>query len=97
MDNICAWQLGPVVPEVYYDFCSYGGRPICACYLDTSIDECDKNILDNIIEHYIDIPASTLVNKSHTPGGAWDLVYKDGYGNRDIIPFSLIKEKECWG
>ena len=28
VDDICAWQFGPVVPDVYYEFCSYAGTPI---------------------------------------------------------------------
>ncbi len=35
LDDICAWKLGPVVPNVYYNFCLYAGiskwhrEPIC--------------------------------------------------------------------
>lgn len=93
-DNICAWQLGPVVPEVYYEYCSYGGRPICEIS-ESTITKADSAILDNIIDKYINIPASTLVNMTHKHGTAWDIIFNGGYGNRDIIPFSLIKEREC--
>ncbi len=27
-DHIYAWQLGPVVADVYFEYCSYGGIPI---------------------------------------------------------------------
>lgn len=94
-DNICAWQLGPVVPEVYYEYCSYGGRPIFEL-CDTDISEEDSEILDKIIDNYVDIPASTLVNMTHANGTAWDIIFDNGNGNRDVIPFSLIKERECW-
>ncbi len=97
LDDICAWQLGPVVPDVYYDYCSYGGRPIYLTYngIEDEISERDEAILNEIIERYIDIPASTLVNKTHRSGTAWDYIYGGGTGNRDVIPFSLIKDKEC--
>lgn len=93
-DYICAWQLGPVVPDVYYEYCSYGGRPICELNF-TNIDEVDSEILDRAIDKYIDKSASTLVNKTHAQGTAWDIIFDGGNGNREIIPFSLIKEREC--
>ena len=92
--DICAWQLGPVIPDVYYEFCSYAGTPIFESF-DVSIDSNDIKTINSIIDSYISVPASALVNRSHKKGGAWDIVYQDGIGNRNIIPFSLIREKEC--
>lgn len=93
LDDICAWQLGPVVPEVYYEYCPYGGRPIFAEYT-SEIKNKDQRILDDLIRKYIDIPASVLVSRTHKSGSAWDRIYKNGLGNRKIIPFSLIIERE---
>ena len=31
-DDICAWQFGPVIPDIYYAFCVYAGRPITKEY-----------------------------------------------------------------
>lgn len=93
LDNICAWQLGPVVPEVYYEFCSYAGNPIRLIYsVATSVE--DKEKLDKIIDIYLPIPANELVNKTHARGSAWDIVYQNGSGNRKVIPFDLIIAKE---
>ncbi len=92
-DNICAWQLGPVVPEVYYEFCSYAGSPICGFYT-TTIASDDAEEMNGIISEYVNIPASVLVNRTHESGTAWDAVYKNGAGNRKIIPFELIIKKE---
>ncbi|MGI5933430.1 MAG: Panacea domain-containing protein [Lawsonibacter sp.] len=94
LDDICAWKLGPVVPDVYYEFCSYAGMPI-SVELPFSIDEQDVDVLDATIEKYLPMAASTLVDKTHAKGKPWDIVYKDGLGNRDVIPFSLIKDLEC--
>lgn len=94
IDDICAWQLGPVVPEVYYEFCTYAGAPITQEY-NIKISSTDAGILNSIIEKYINISASTLVSRTHVKGGAWDLVFKDGAGMRSVIPFSLIKDLEC--
>jgi len=92
-DNICAWQLGPVVPEVYYEYCSHAGRPICGLY-STMIGTEDAQAIDSVISKYIDIPANVLVDRTHASGTAWDIVYQNGAGNRKVIPFDLIIKKE---
>ena len=93
-DRIFAWQLGPVVPETYYEFCSYAGKPITKEYT-IELDNTDKTIIDLIIEKYIPITAGVLVSRTHEKGKPWDIIYKEGYGDRDEIPFDLIKLKEC--
>lgn len=94
LDDICAWQLGPVVPEVYYTFCAYAGLPITKNFM-VKVDEEDEPIINKIIDRYLPISASTLVQKSHTPGNPWFQIYQGGVGNRRVIPFSLIKDLEC--
>ena len=93
-DRIFAWQLGPVVPKSYYEFCSYAGIPITREY-EVKIKDFDKTIINPIIDEYSKIPASALVSRSHKKGNPWDLVYRNGIGNRKEIPFTLIKHKEC--
>ena len=92
-DDICAWPLGPVVPTVYYEYCSYAGRPISE-YYKSNINSGDSVILDSIIINYGKIPANELVDKTHKKGSAWDTIYRNGAGNRKVIPFELIIEKE---
>ncbi len=93
-DNMCAWQFGPVVPEVYDEYCAYGGIPInIKC--ETEILPKDRTILDEIIDRYDEVPVNLLVERTHQKGSAWDTIYQDGKGNRQIIPFDLIKQKEC--
>lgn len=93
-DCICAWQFGPVVPEVYYNFCSYAGTPIIENY-KIEIENADKSVLDKIIDSYINLSAYTLVEKSHKKNCSWDKTYQNGLGARNIISFELIKEIEC--
>ena len=93
-DSICAWQFGPVVPEVYYEFCAYGGSPIYQEF-SVSIEEQDINILNNIIDKYRTISANELVERSHKPGGAWEHIFENGAGLRSVIPFRLIESLEC--
>ncbi len=93
-DDICAWQFGPVVPESYYEFCSYAGLPINKIF-STSIDASDKEKLNKIINDYIDISAYNLVEKTHKEGTPWSIIYNRGLGSREVIPFDLIVDKEC--
>lgn len=92
-DKIYAWQLGPVVPEVYYEYCVYGGRPI-NLNCETKIEERDAEIIKSIVEKYRLVPVSELVERTHKPDTAWYQIYDEGRGNRKEIPFELIKEKE---
>ena len=41
LNDICAWQLGPVVPDVYYEFCSYAGTPISVTFNVSFADPSD--------------------------------------------------------
>lgn len=93
-DNFCAWQLGPVVPSIYYLFCSYAGTPIKKAF-DVCIEDSDIPLINKIIDKYLPISASSLVEHSHHSGGPWALTYENGKGNRSIIPFTLIKSLEC--
>lgn len=95
LDEICAWQLGPVVTNVYYEFCFYAGTPIPNDNYNVCLEKDDETILDRILDKYVSIPASVLVDRTHRRGMPWDIVFQNGLGNRDVIPFSLIKEKEC--
>lgn len=94
LEEFCAWPLGPVIPDVYYEYCSYAGRAI-AEYYETSIAEDDKKVLYDVILKYAYLTASQLVDMTHKEGGAWDTVYQNGKGNRNVIPFELIIAKEA--
>lgn len=94
-DEFCAWQLGPVIPKVYYEYCSYAGRPICQYYGDVEVDAEDQKILKEIISKYALVSANELVSMTHQRGSAWDVIYQDGLGNRETIPFELIIRKEA--
>ena len=92
-DNICAWQFGPVVPNVYYNYCQYSNLNI---YInDKPLVAVDLDVLNIAIDNYRTMTVSALVKKSHQAGKPWYEIYKNGSGNRQIIPFDLIKRLEC--
>lgn len=70
-DDIVAWQFGPVVPDVYYEYNVYAGTPILLEYKDLSvIEDSDKRIIDRVIDTMKDIPIWKLVDLTHKSGGA---------------------------
>ncbi len=94
-DEIEAWQFGPVVPNVYYDYCSYGANSISkseSSYMKLIRNE-DKKIADPIIEDKQNKYPWDLVEETHQPDGAWAYIYANGEGNHRVIPIELIREK----
>lgn len=94
-NRIFAWQLGPVIADVYDIYKKYGNMKIDEyeqekCY---QIESSDRIFLDEKIEIYSNIPASKLVDMSHVKGGAWDKIYNELNGNGFIIPLGLIAQK----
>ena len=94
-NTIRAWPLGPVVPDVYDQFCAYGGLPIRQLFTSTEISLADQAILSDAIDYFGRLPAFMLVNLTHTPGKPWDKVYLNGRGRGCKIPFEMIIEDEC--
>ena len=47
-NDICAWKMGPIVPDVYYEYCMYAARPIFMDYKTTIPEDC-KEICDKVI------------------------------------------------
>ena len=91
-DPIEAWRFGPVVPESYYFFCGAGAMPITDIYDDFCISPADAELIDKIVEEKRVLDPWTLVDQTHREGCAWDMIYKNGLGNRTRIPIELIRE-----
>ncbi len=91
-ENIEAWQFGPVVPEVYKQYCGFGALPIRMRYV-VAIQSSDKNIIDPIIEKKRILNPWDMVSDTHSSGKAWDLIYRGGLGDHQIIPQELIRNK----
>lgn len=91
-EEMGAWQLGPVVPSVYYEYCVYGAMPICREYKSEIRSE-DKQIIDATLEQYKDRSAFDLVAETHKDGTAWSRVFNEE-GVRASIPFELIVQCE---
>lgn len=90
-DDIEAWQFGPVVPNVYYYYCGYGAMPITRADKDAMLDNAITQHINPIVESKRLLPPWAMVAETHKPGGAWNTIYQNGFGNRRIIPIELIK------
>lgn len=91
-DDIQAWQFGPVVPEVYYQFCGFGSGAITMKYV-INLESKDIDLINPIVEDKRTKNPWDLVSETHAPGKAWDITYRNGLGNRRVISPELIRTK----
>lgn len=90
-EDFVAWQFGPVIEEVYYNYCGFGSMPIRRKY-ETVIDNVTKMMIDPIIEMKRILNPWDMVTETHKKGGAWDYVYYN-VGNGGMITKTMIAEK----
>ncbi|EFW38142.1 DUF4065 domain-containing protein [Treponema phagedenis] len=76
-DPIEAWQFGPVVRAVYYQYCGFGAFPIDWEYDSIISDSRKKTIIDTVIDEKKNLPPWALVFDDYSPGKAWSRVYKN--------------------
>lgn len=91
-EEIEAWQFGPVVPEVYKQYCGFGAMPIRMRYM-IDIKQDYTMIINPIVEKKRLLNPWDMVSDTHCKGKAWDLIYRDGLGDHQVIPQQLIKSR----
>lgn len=91
-DDFVAWQFGPVIEDVYYNYCIFGSMPIRRRYI-VDVEQKIKRIIDPIIEEKRRLNPWEMVHETHKKNGAWYTVYSEGNGNGKIIPKSLIASR----
>lgn len=90
-DDFVAWQFGPVIEEVYYNYCSFGSMPIRRIY-NENISNLVKMMIDPIIVKKRILNPWDMVAETHKAGGAWDYVYSR-FGSGAEISKELITQK----
>lgn len=65
-NTINAWQYGPVIPEVYYNYNIYSASEITDYQDGKDLDSLTKHIIDPVIEKKSKLNAWTLVEKTHS-------------------------------
>lgn len=88
-----AWPYGPVLPAIYREYSSFGGRFILMKYGDTEINDSSlKAFIDGGIEVLRSKYPWDLVKTSHAPNSPWAQIYRDGAGYKATIPNELLLE-----
>ncbi|KMT21612.1 Panacea domain-containing protein [Clostridium cylindrosporum] len=91
INDIQAWKYGPVVPDVYYWFNGYSSNCIKGIEKrdDMHFEECDLEVIRNVINKKIDIDPWKLVDDTHN-----ELPWKENYiENMNCeIPITSLRE-----
>jgi len=89
-NRISAWQYGPVIDDVYYNFNIFGGKAIRNEQYFNKIS-IEDDMVNEVLEETKNLDALCLVRKTHSENTAWHKKYvveKDRYEEiteRDIL------------
>lgn len=92
-EDFVAWKFGPVIEDVYYEYCAHGANKIVLRekYKPQFKKEVSKCI-DPIIETKMYLNPWEMVKETHKKGGAWETAFKKGIGS--IIPKEQIMSED---
>lgn len=92
-DSVLAWELGPVVPEVYYRYRHFGAKPIDSSTVDMEefLDEEQAWVINGVAESYKKKTFGELFGIAHHPLTPWYRVFHNE-GRNAIIPDELTRE-----
>lgn len=79
-DDISAWQYGPVVTDVYYEYNNYSSNEIDMFQPQVYLEEEEKGIIDPVIISKSRMSAWELVKSTHS-----EAPWKDSYNKTSII------------
>lgn len=89
-----AWVIGPVIPEVFWEYSIYAGAPIISFYeIEYEIDpEVDK-MLRKMVRNLTNMDLWKLPNLYNFQDSAWNKSYKKGERNT-IDPYLIRQDVE---
>lgn len=103
-DDIVNWAYGPVVQDVYFEFCSYVSNPINENYEDDEVVKSLKKslryrdvlrIIRKIIKKTRDIDAYALVRKTHKEDPWEETVRNDVISQEKILKYFSENDPLC--
>lgn len=89
-DDFYAWQLGPVIPKVYYKYSVFSSAIIPSQLQTKSFDQADSIIIDEALEKYAYQSTWSLVDLSHKQD-PWKYNYEI-FGSGALIPYETIQD-----
>lgn len=94
-EDMKAWDLGPVVPALYYYYSGYHKEPIFEVHSSYSLDNFTDDELETLLDvlrKYGKVKTPQLVNLSHIPGGPWDATARNATIGKETIREAFEKE-----
>ncbi len=97
IENFEAWPYGPVIPQVYYRYRSWGASEISIKGKKIDLgDEKANYMVDSAVEAYGISTDVGLSNITHEKGSPWNKVWQEDNASasdlRSIIPFASIRD-----
>lgn len=89
-DDFYAWQLGPVVPEVYSEYSIFSSSTLPAQKQVVSFSTEDARVIDTILQKYAYYTTWNLVELSHQQD-PWKYQHEI-FGDKALIPYKSIAD-----
>lgn len=88
-DDFYAWQLGPVIPQIYSQYSIYSSSPLPIQNSEPTISYSDSVQIEEALIKYMNFTTWELVDISHEQD-PWKYNHSI-FGDKSIIPFGAIK------
>ena len=89
-DDFYAWQLGPVVPNVYAEYSIFSSSTLPSQKQSISFGQEDRCVIDAILQKYARYTTWNLVELSHQQD-PWKYQHEI-FGDKALIPFESIAD-----
>ncbi|MGR3823840.1 MAG: Panacea domain-containing protein [Salipiger marinus] len=90
-----AWDYGPVHPVLYRKARVFGSDPVKDVFPNErplAVGSSERDTVDEAYQQLGRLPAGTLVNITHKPGGAWYSNYAPGHRHITIPDRDILRE-----
>lgn len=88
-NDFYAWQLGPVVPEVYFEYAMYSSSTLPKQKINVNLSSQDCDVINRTLIKYGVMPTWDLVELSHSQD-PWKYNYQI-FGDKSLIPYKSIE------
>lgn len=89
IEDVYAWQYGPVVPSIYFRFRDFGADPVTETVEEVELDADSLHIVQSVVEKFGQLSPWQLVKLTHREGSPWQRVWSEK--ERSVIPDEVIK------